>query len=376
MKSMRKKLAAAGLCFALTAGMLAGCSNADKAIVTLDGEKTNYAVASVMLRYNQAQMQSYYGAYMGDNMWDQYGETTKTNMMSTLKQMLILEKHMDEYDVTISDEEKQEISDAAAAFIADNDKKTLKAMGADQETVERVLTLYTIQRKMSEAMVADVDTEVSDEEAAQKTIQYVLFSTADTTDEDGNSVALTDKEKAALLEQAEHLRDAVAGGTDMEEALSAIDDSKSVSTASYGDNDESYTLDEAIRTAADALKDGEVAADIVETDTGYYVIKMQSTFDKSATEQKKDEIVSQRKSDRFSELYDAWEADVDYVEDSQLLGKLDFTDTYQLATEETETSAETTAETAAVTEALDETATETSGQTVAETATETETAAE
>ena len=350
MSNMRKKLAAAGLCFVLAAGMLTGCGDADKAIITLNGEKTEYAVASVMLRYSQAQMQSYYGAYMGDTMWEQYGDTTKTNLMSTLKQMLILEQHMDEYNVTISDDEKQEISDAAATFISDNDKKALKAMCADQATVERVLALYTIQNKMSEAMVADVDTEVSDEEAAQKTIQYVVFSTADTTDADGNTVALTDDEKAALLAQAEQLRDEAAAGTDMEEALSAIDENKSVSTASYGDNDESYALDEAVRTAADGLKDGEVASEVVETDSGYYVIKMQSTFDESATEQKKEEIVSQRKSDRFDELYDAWEAEADYTEDSELLGKLDFTDTYQLATEETETTAETTAETAAETE--------------------------
>ena len=350
MSNMRKKLAAAGLCFVLAAGMLTGCGDADKAIITLNGEKTEYAVASVMLRYSQAQMQSYYGAYMGDTMWEQYGDTTKTNLMSTLKQMLILEQHMDEYNVTISDDEKQEISDAAATFISDNDKKALKAMCADQATVERVLALYTIQNKMSEAMVADVDTEVSDEEAAQKTIQYVVFSTADTTDADGNTVALTDDEKAALLAQAEQLRDEAAAGTDMEEALRAIDENKSVSTASYGDNDESYALDEAVRTAADGLKDGEVASEVVETDSGYYVIKMQSTFDESATEQKKEEIVSQRKSDRFDELYDAWEAEADYTEDSELLGTLDFTDTYQLATEETETTAETTAETAAETE--------------------------
>ena len=144
MSNMRKKLAAAGLCFVLAAGMLTGCGDADKAIITLNGEKTEYAVASVMLRYSQAQMQSYYGAYMGDTMWEQYGDTTKTNLMSTLKQMLILEQHMDEYNVTISDDEKQEISDAAATFISDNDKKALKAMCADQATVERVLVLYTI----------------------------------------------------------------------------------------------------------------------------------------------------------------------------------------------------------------------------------------
>ena len=62
MSNMRKKLAAAGLCFVLAAGMLTGCGDADKAIITLNGEKTEYAVASVMLRYSQAQMQSYYGA--------------------------------------------------------------------------------------------------------------------------------------------------------------------------------------------------------------------------------------------------------------------------------------------------------------------------
>ena len=50
MSNMRKKLAAAGLCFVLAAGMLTGCGDADKAIITLNGEKTEYAVASVMLR--------------------------------------------------------------------------------------------------------------------------------------------------------------------------------------------------------------------------------------------------------------------------------------------------------------------------------------
>lgn len=350
MNKMKKKLAAAGLCFVLSAGMLTGCGNSGKAIATLDGEKTEYAVANILLRYNQAQMQSYYGAYMGDTMWDQYGETTKTNVMSTLKQMLILEKHMDDYNVTLTDEEKQKISDTAAAFIADNDKKTLKAMGATQERMERVITLYTIQAKVYNAIIADVDTEVSDEEAAQKTIQYVLFSTADTTDSDGNTVALSDDQKAALLDQAEQLQEAVAGGTDMAEALSAIDEDKSVSTASYGDNDEEYSLDEAIRTEADKLQDGEVAEDVIETDSGYYVVQMKATFDESATEQKKQSIVSQRKSDKFSEVYDAWEAEADYTEDTDLLGEMTFTDTYELATEATEAQSETESAAAAQSE--------------------------
>lgn len=342
MNKMKKKLAVMGLCFALSASMLTGCGgNSGKAIATLDGEKTEYAVANLMLRYNQAQMQTYYGAYMGENMWSQYGETTKTNVMSTLKQMLILEKHMDEYEVSVSDEEKAKISEAAAQFLKDNDKSVVRALGANQERVERLLTLYTIQSKMSAAIVADVDTNVSDEEAAQKTIKYAFFSTADTQDSDGNTVALTEDEKAALLDQAEQVLEAVSGGTDMDEAVKAVDENKSSSQASFGDNDENPTLDEAVRTAANALKDGQVADEVVTTDGGYYVIQMVSTFDESATEQKKQSIVSQRKSDKFTEVYEGWEAEADYTEDSELLKEMTFKDTYELYQEETESAAQT-----------------------------------
>ena len=49
-KTMKNRLAVAGLCFTLTAGMLTGCSgNSGKAIITLDGQKTEYAVANIVI---------------------------------------------------------------------------------------------------------------------------------------------------------------------------------------------------------------------------------------------------------------------------------------------------------------------------------------
>lgn len=359
-KTMKNRLAVAGLCFTLTAGMLTGCSgNAGKAIITLGGQKTEYAVATIMLRYSQAQMQAFYGAYLGDNLWSQYGESTKSTMMDTLKQMLILEQHQDEYNVSLSEDEKNKIDEAAQQFIDDNDQATLKSMGATKERVARVLELYTIRNKMSNAIVTDVDTNVTDDEAAQKTINYVVFSTADTTDSDGNKVALTDDEKAALLENAQKVRDAVADGKSMEDAVSEVDDTKTVSSASYGDNDDSYTLDEAIRNAADKLKDGEVADEVVSNDAGYYVIQMKATYDPDATASKKERIVNERKSSKFSEVYDAWESAADYTQDDALLKEITFNDIYQMATEaQSETGTEAASETQA-TEAASETETET-----------------
>ena len=78
--------------------------------------------------------------------------------------------------MSITDEDKAAITAAATAFIEANDEGTLEEIGATQEIVERFLELQMIQHRMEPQMSADVDTEVSDEEAAQRKIEYVLFA--------------------------------------------------------------------------------------------------------------------------------------------------------------------------------------------------------
>ena len=364
MNKLSKKLAAVGVCICMAATSLTGCgAKADTTIATLDGENVEYGVASFMVRYSQASMQSMYGSYMGTDYWQNYGEQTKTSTMDSLQQMLVLEKHMDEYNVTVSDEEKEAISAAAKEFMETNEKSVTKALAVTEKTVNRVLTLYTIQNKMSEAIVADVDTEVSDEEAAQKTIKYGFFSTADSKDADGNTAALTDDEKTAIKEQAQQVLDALKAGDDLSTALTAVDEEKTVSEASYGtDNGD---LPDEVKEAADKLEDGEYTDSVIETDTGYYVVQMVSTFDEVATESQKETIVSQRKSDKFDEVYEAWKEEVTFTIDDKVLAKLTFIDIYEVKTTEAETEAETSAETNA------ETSSETSAETSAETSSET-----
>ncbi|MFQ9395918.1 MAG: hypothetical protein ACLR2E_20240 [Lachnospiraceae bacterium] len=160
-----------------------------------------------------------------------YGETTKSNIVESLENMFLMEQHMSDYGVSITDEDKTKISEAATRFIEENDEKTVKAMNATQENVERLLTLYTVQSRMYNAIIAGVDTNVTDEEAAQKTVKYVLFSTAGSTDEDGNSVEMSDEEKAAKKEQAQKLLDAVKGGEDMADALTELGEDRSPVTS-------------------------------------------------------------------------------------------------------------------------------------------------
>ena len=451
MSKYGKRILAAGMCASMAMGLLTGCSSSNDEVVAKMGDtKLTMGEANFMLRYSQAQTQSYLGAMFGEgtNVFQQdltgsgqaYGETVKESVLNDLKDMTILEQHMSDYNVELTDEDKAAIEEAAKQFIADNSKDVLKEMSATEETVSRILTLYTIQSKMETAIEADVDTEVSDEEAAQKTIQYAYFTipeteseTEDTTEaasadesasetetgteavseteteteaaSESETVAETETEatseteavseaaseetsedtteseteesaeKKETREKVQGIIDAVQGGETLEDAVKAVDESKSLTSYSYGADEE--TLNENLKNAADTLSDGEIASEPVEGENGFYVVQMVSTFDRDATDQKKEEIIKDRKKELYDNKIAEWDTE-SFDINEKVWDKVTFEEIFTLKQEETEseTGTESASEASTDTEGISEaeSASETEG--VTEAASETESAAE
>ena len=451
MSKYGKRILAAGMCASMAMGLLTGCSSSNDEVVAKMGDtKLTLGEANFMLRYSQAQTQSYLGAMFGEgtNVFQQdltgsgqaYGETVKESVLNDLKDMTILEQHMSDYNVELTDEDKAAIEEAAKQFIADNSKEVLKEMSATEETVSRILTLYTIQSKMETAIEADVDTEVSDEEAAQKTIQYAYFTipeteseTEDTTEaasadesasetetgteavseteteteaaSESETVAETETEatseteavsedaseettedtteseteesaeKKETREKVQGIIDAVQGGETLEDAVKAVDESKSLTSYSYGADEE--TLNENLKNAADTLSDGEIASEPVEGENGFYVVQMVSTFDRDATDQKKEEIIKDRKKELYDNKIAEWDTE-SFDINEKVWDKVTFEEIFTLKQEETEseTGTESASEASTDTEGISEaeSASETEG--VTEAASETESAAE
>lgn len=455
MSKYGKRILAAGMCASMAMGLLTGCSSSNDEVVAKMGDtKLTLGEANFMLRYSQAQTQSYLGAMFGEgtNVFQQdltgsgqaYGETVKESVLNDLKDMTILEQHMSDYNVELTDEDKAAIEEAAKQFIADNSKDVLKEMSATEETVSRILTLYTIQSKMETAIEADVDTEVSDEEAAQKTIQYAYFTIPETESEtedatedateatsadesasetetgteavseteteteatsESETVAETETEATSETEAASEaaseetsedtteseteesaekketretvqgIIDAVQGGETLEDAVKAADESKSLTSYSYGADEE--TLNENLKNAADALSDGEIASEPVEGENGFYVVQMVSTFDRDATDQKKEEIIKDRKKELYDNKIAEWDTEAFDINE-KVWDKVTFEEIFTLKQEETEseTGTESASEASTDTEGISEaeSASETEG--VTEAASETESVAE
>lgn len=344
---MKKRMAGVlALLFVMTTA-LTGCSGNN----TLDStaEAMNVGGVSVplgevnfYLRYQQAQMQSFYGSYFGEDFMNQdlmglgtpYGETVRDTVVETLQEYYVVEAHAEELGISLTDEEKNAAAEAAKAFLSANDSKTLNAMTADEATVTHVLEMMALQNKVYNDRAATIDTEVDPKEAAQKRISYVMASTAGTSDADGNMTDLTEDELAEKKELMEAILSEAKESGDLKAAAEAHE--LSATSTTYGKDDS--VLNDAVKEAADALTDGEFS-DVIEAETGYYIVYMENTYDEDATETKIQSILSQREREAYEAWYTPLEEASEITTNEELIQTLTFERIFDVpaaATDETE----------------------------------------
>lgn len=309
MGTMKKRIAIFVTAVAMAATAVAGCGSKvdkDAVVATVGEDKVTVGVANFFARYQQAIYEAQLGQFYGDNFWESkvtenetWEATAKENILKDIERLYVLEDHMKDYNVELTADENAKIEEAAKAFAKANGDKEKEVVSGDEESVKRVLSLITIGEKMKQAMIADVDTNVTDAEAAQKSMQYVFF-TFTKTDKAGNTSEMSDEEKAELKKKAEEF---VEGAKKAEDFAAYAKEKEHTATTKTFDVKDTDPSEELIK-AADTLKVGEFTP-IIDAGDGYYVAKVTSLLDKEATEKEKEEIVFQRKSARFTELVEA-----------------------------------------------------------------------
>lgn len=314
----------------LVSVLMTGCGNkamnADEVVATVGEENVSLGLANFSARIQQAQAETYYKPYLGEDMWNQdmngttYEKSVKDSIMEMLKEYYIVKNHASEYGVELTAEDEQKISDAAAKFMAGNSKAAIAQMTASEDVLTELLELMTIRSRVYLEVVKGADTEVSDEEAAQKKVEYVFVSTADYVNDKKETVSYTEEEKAQKKALAENILVKAQETGDFEAAITEQD--LTMSNATYG-GDASTTLPDEVKAAADALQEGGYTG-VVETSGGYYVARLASAFDKEATEERKAQIAEQRESDFYMEVYKTWEEGVDFHVNEDVWAKVNF----------------------------------------------------
>ena len=376
MKTMTKRTAVAALTGVMAVGMLTGCGekklDGTKTVATVDGTEIPLGIVSLSVREGQAQTEAMYKSFMGGqdySIWSMdaedgktYGEQAVEQSLKDVELMYIMKEKAADYNVEVTDDDEQKIADAAAAFMAANSEETLQELAVSEDQVKTYLELQTYKSRMHDPLIADVDKDVSDEEAQQSSFDYVSISTAD----------LSDDEIKQKKEDAQKILDdlkAAGSDGDLNEIAKSVDDSYSSVSGTFDVNEDAAKEDsdeesdssssssaypDEVMKVLRTLKDGEIGPDVIETDTSYYVVKLDKVNDEEATETKKQSIISTRENKLYTDTTEKWLDDADI----KVLKTLKVTDNHKfsIATATPEPTEEAAAtETPEVTEAAEET---------------------
>ncbi len=326
MKKFAKRLAAAALALTMAFGALTGCNQqaseqSQTLVFSYDGRDVYLDEAWVYALMAKSTYETAYAGMFGDEMWtmqvsvDEAGnpvdfqQMVKGSIISQIKQVIILNNKAEELGVSLTSEEKADAKKAAELFCDKAEgKEILKKAGAAEKLIVKVYEENALASKVQKEAVKNVDTNVSDDEARQTSVFKLVFG-LNKTDDEGKTVEMTDDEKAEQLAKAEDALAQIQAGTTTIEKLAETLSLTSTANETYGAGES--LAGEEFEATMSALKDGEVAAEVIKTEDSYIVAKLVAYTDEEATAAQKENIIAEREYDLFVETYEEWVKDLE-----------------------------------------------------------------
>lgn len=250
--------------------------------------------------------QDQYESVFGKEIWktDLDGVTLEENIKETVLAQLAQIKTMnllaEKHGVTLDENEIKKVQEAAKEYYLSLNETEREVLQVDEEMINKLYAEFALANKVYEYIIKDINPEISDDEARNITVQYVLIKTY-IRDGTGKKIEYSENAKQDVLRQIEDIHE-LAGqeDSDFEELVLQYSEGEKGSI-SFGKGE----MDPAFEVAAFNLETGEIS-EIVETQQGYNIIKCINTFNREETDANKVKIVEKRREEVFGQEYDAF----------------------------------------------------------------------
>jgi len=243
-----------------------------------------------------------YEVTFGSEIWQASyeGETLEENIKETvlayiarIKALNLLAK---QHKLALSDEELANAKKAAETYYASLKDVEKELLGVDEKTLCTMYEEYALSEKVYAYLIADINPEISDDEARTITVQYIMIKTY-SMNEAGERVPYSQQAKNEAYQKAKEALGRAKAGEDFTSLIAEYNEDSN-SSYSFGKG----SMDASFEEAAFNLGTDEISG-IVETDLGYHIIKCISTFDRDETDRNKVKIVEERRRQVFNEEY-------------------------------------------------------------------------
>lgn len=248
-----------------------------------------------------ANSENQYSEVFGSDIWSvPVGEGTledsyKDNILARIAQIKTMNLLAEQYEVALDEEEEAKTKAAAREYFDSLTAAERDYLDVDMDTIAQLYREFAIANKLYETITADINPEISDDEARTITVRTILVKTYRM--DNGRRIEFTDEEKRSALARIAEVQQKLNDGVAFE-VLAADYNEDSESEYSFGRG----VMPKEFEEAAFNLGVGEVS-DIVETEYGYHLIYCVTTFNPEETDANKLKIVDRRKQEAFDEVY-------------------------------------------------------------------------
>ncbi|MGL5260714.1 MAG: peptidylprolyl isomerase [Lachnospiraceae bacterium] len=226
-------------------------------------------------------------------------DNVKEIALAQIAQVKVMNLIARDEKIELSEEQIKEVKEATNLFYDSLSETKREQLGVSKSIIEQIYTEYAIAKNVYEYYVANVNTEISDDEARRITVEHILIKTSD-LDENGNRVEYSAEEKRTAYNKALEVCNMAKSGSDFESLIEQYnEDTKSKYSFGIGEMEESF-LEASFNLSVDEI------SDVVETSFGYHIIKCISTFDLEETNDNKIKILEQKKQEAFGAVYESY----------------------------------------------------------------------
>lgn len=293
-------------------------------VLSVGDTEVSYREVLLYMQSYKEEYESLYGediwSYTIDNEGNTFESLFKEQLLEEIKYLKTVCAQAQELEITLGEDELLDVDEYTADFMSSFTAEQLEHYKIDKEIVKKIYMDNVLANKIYESLTLNVDTDVSDEEARQMVLQYILVANH-TYDEEGNRVEYNEEQLKQAKERADQLREQALTEENFYTLASANTDDEDEIEITAGKGDMMTELEK----VAFSMKQGEIS-NVIETDMGYFILYCVSELDREATDAVKEELIAKRQEEAFDTRYTEWEKNTKTSLNDELWNSISFED--------------------------------------------------
>lgn len=316
-KNICKKVLMIGCILGVMVSVLVGCekdnkkNNGNTKELESGMDEIFMSVGDVSVSYKEAlayiyMLKKQYEPSMGKDIWDfkmEDGKTfedyAKNEIVKQITQLKVIGQEAKRLEIALDEDEKLEAKATAKDFLKRVSKEDKKYYQLKESTMTLIMEEHLLAKKVYDIATNEVDTTISDEEAKQITLQYLVIMTKG-TDKNGNKVDMSKEEKKIAKKKAKNLYKQAKEASSFYSLAESYTDAEKVEIT-FGKNEMPKYLED----IAFSLKKGEMS-ELIEGEDGYYILYCINDNDEDAAIAKKEEIIQEQQDKLFRKKFKKW----------------------------------------------------------------------